>query len=55
MNYEYYLIHRETKRRAKVQGKTGNTALNADEWKDPINLCFFFRRMAIISELQRMM
>jgi hypothetical protein len=43
MNYEYYLIHRETKRRAKVQVKTGNTGLNADEWKDPNQSVFLFQ------------
>ena len=32
MSYEYILIHRESKERAVVQVKTGDTELNRDEW-----------------------
>lgn len=43
MSFEFYLIHRETRERAIVQIKTGNTSLNVDEWKDRPERVFLFQ------------
>lgn len=43
MSFEFYLIHRETRERAVVQIKTGNTSLNTDEWKDRLERVFLFQ------------
>jgi hypothetical protein len=43
MSFEFYLIHRETRERAVVQIKTGNTALNTDEWRDWSERVFLFQ------------
>ena len=43
MSFEFYLIHRETRERAIVQIKTGNTSLNTDEWKDRTERVFLFQ------------
>ena len=34
MSYEYILIHKDTKKRAVVQVKTGNSQLDRDKWSD---------------------
>ena len=43
MSFEFYLIHRETRERAVVQIKTGNTSLNTDEWKERLERAFLFQ------------
>jgi hypothetical protein len=43
MSFEFFLIHRETRERAVVQIKTGNTSLNTDEWKDRAERVFLFQ------------
>jgi hypothetical protein len=43
MRFEFYCIHRETKRRAVVQIKTGNTRLSTGEWGDLSEHVFLFQ------------
>ena len=43
MSFEFYLIHRETKERASVQIKTGNTSLNTEAWKERPERVFLFQ------------
>jgi hypothetical protein len=43
MSFEFYLIHSETRERAVVQIKTGNTPLSADEWADRPERVFLFQ------------
>jgi hypothetical protein len=40
MNYEFYLINRETFQRAKVQAKTGNSIINRDDTDNDIYFLF---------------
>lgn len=47
MSYEFYLIHRETKERAIVQVKTGNTALNSSDWVNKNMKVFLFQANGI--------
>jgi hypothetical protein len=49
MSYEFYLIHRETRERAVVQVKTGNTPIDADEWKDRGSKVFLFQANGLYS------
>lgn len=49
MSFEFYLIHRETRERAVVQIKTGNTSLNIDEWKDRLERVFLFQSNGLYS------
>lgn len=43
MSFEFYLIHRETKERAIVQIKTGNTQLTVNEWADRAQRVYLFQ------------
>jgi hypothetical protein len=43
MSFEFYLIHHETRERAVVQIKTGNTSLNSNEWIDRGERVFLFQ------------
>jgi hypothetical protein len=43
MSFEFYLINRETRERAIVQIKTGNTSLNISEWKARVERVFLFQ------------
>lgn len=43
MSYEFAAIHPDTKKRAIVQVKTGNTELNRDDWKDHPETVFLFQ------------
>lgn len=43
MSFEFYLIHRETRERAVVQIKTGDSFLNVDEWKGRTERVFLFQ------------
>ena len=49
MAYEFILIHRKTKKRAIVQVKTGNTVLNADDWKGRKESVFLFQANGLYS------
>lgn len=49
MSFEFYLIHRETKERAVVQIKTGNTWLNTDEWSDRNERVILFQSNGLYS------
>lgn len=49
MSFEFYLIHRETRERAIVQIKTGNTWLDPDEWNDRIERVFLFQSNGLYS------
>jgi len=46
MGFEFVLINRETKERATVQVKTGNTPLDRSEWKD-MGAVFLFQANGI--------
>jgi len=43
MNFEFYLIHRETRERAVVQIKTGYSSLNTDDWTGRNERVFLFQ------------
>lgn len=49
MSFEFYLIHRETRERAVVQIKTGNTWLNTDEWSDRNERVILFQANGLYS------
>lgn len=49
MNFEFYLIHRESRERAIVQIKTGNTGLNADDWTGRNERVFLFQSNSLYS------
>lgn len=49
MGFEFYLIHRKTKKRAIVQVKTGNTVLSADDWKSREGSVFLFQANGLYS------
>ncbi|MCB1130029.1 MAG: hypothetical protein KDN05_02805 [Verrucomicrobiae bacterium] len=49
MSYEFYLIHRESRERAIVQIKTGNTGLNADDWTGRNERVFLFQSNGLYS------
>lgn len=46
MRFEFYCIHRETKRRAIVQVKTGNTPLRPADWSGRTEHVFLFQSKA---------
>ncbi|WP_170267067.1 hypothetical protein [Brevifollis gellanilyticus] len=49
MSYEFYLIHRETRQRAGVQVKTGDSGLNVEDWKDRPEYVFLFQANGLYS------
>jgi hypothetical protein len=49
MSYEFYLIHRQTKKRAIIQVKTGKSDLCRDDWKDRADQVFLFQSKGLYS------
>jgi hypothetical protein len=43
MSYEFYAIHRQTKEKAIVQVKTGNTPINPKDWENRSEKVFLFQ------------
>jgi len=43
MNYEFYLIHKDSKEKAVVQVKTGHTSLTPKNWKEKKEKVFLFQ------------
>jgi hypothetical protein len=49
MSYEFYLIHRQTRQRAIIQIKTGNTGLCTSDWKNRAEHVFLFQSNGLYS------
>ena len=49
MSFEFYLIHRETRERAIIQIKTGNSWLNTNDWTNRSERVFLFQSNGLYS------